>query len=83
MRFEVETIYSWIQGRNGFFIIPQVEFLLFGNDRDGHGVKINGIGQRGKVINGGLGMDAPSFFKGVVAFLEENGYKVTPPCPSN
>jgi hypothetical protein len=75
MRFNVALGMSWITGRNGSFAIPSVEIYT-----DGAHVMIDGIGQRGYAINGGFHMDAPSFFTGVIAFLEENGYKVTPPC---
>ena len=77
MRFNVDPDVSLITGRNGTFAIPEIEISAYGAMIGCvPKVIIDGIGKRGYEINGGLVVDKPSFMKGIIAFLEEQGYKV-------
>ena len=61
-----KTTKGIITGRNGTFEIASVEVSEFGLL-----IRFDGVGKRGKTINGGLSMDARTFDKIVVDYLNE------------
>jgi len=71
--FDTPTTYGWIQGRNGLFDILAVRVGWYGNPT---GVYIDGIGKRGKTINGGLSLTASAMDALCERWLLERGYSV-------
>jgi len=86
MRFDVDPKVSTMVGRNGEFNITGMLLNQGTKLEDIEGrprprevqmVFVDGVGKRNKVITGGFFVDMGSFVKGVIAFLEEQGYTVT------
>lgn len=67
----VGTSSGWITGRNGTFDLSRVHLW-----QGTHAVFIDGIGQRGKTINGGLGLDTATMDELAARWLTARGYSV-------
>ena len=69
--FEVKTETGWVNGRNGVFDITAVEVW-----QSIAWVSLDGIGKRGKTINGGLRFTAEAMDSLCERWLLERGFSV-------
>ena len=68
---------GFIKGRNGAFDIVGIE--LWVPEQDDFDVWVDGVGKRGKVINGGLRIAPTGFDEVCRQYLETRGWQVSPP----